>query len=149
MTDFLASLYPWTKALHIISVIAWMAGLLYLPRLFVYHCEAAPGTEASERFKVMERRLLRAIMNPAMVAAYLFGVSLLFTPGLVDWSAGWIYVKFGGIAVLTAMHHAYAVWYQHFRDDRPRRRPRVYRIANEVPALAMIVIVIMVVVRPF
>jgi putative membrane protein len=98
---------------------------------------------------VMERRLLRAIMNPAMGAAYLFGLALLLTPGLVDWYAGWIYVKLAAIVVLTAMHHAYAVWYQRFRDDGPRHAPKIYRIANEVPALMMIVIVIMVVVRPF
>lgn len=147
--DVLADWYPWIKALHILGVIAWMAGLLYLPRLFVYHCEAEVGAADSERFKVMERRLLRAIMNPAMVAAYLFGTALLLTPGIVDWSAGWIYTKLAAIAALTVMHHIYAVWYQRFRDDGPRRAQRVYRIANEVPALLMIVIVIMVVVRPF
>ena len=147
--DFLAALYPWTKALHIIAVIAWMAGLLYLPRLFVYHCETTVGAVDSERFKVMERRLLRAIMNPAMVAAYVFGLALLLTPGIVDWTAGWIYLKLLAVAVLTGMHHTYAVWYQRFAADGPRRAPKVYRIANEVPAILMIVIVIMVVVRPF
>jgi protoporphyrinogen IX oxidase len=147
--DFLAGLYPWTKALHIMAVIAWMAGLLYLPRLFVYHCDTTGGAADSERFKVMERRLLRAIMNPAMIAAYLFGTALLLTPGVVDWHAGWIYVKLAAIAVLTGMHHVYAIWYQHFAADGPRRSPKVYRIANEVPALMMIIIVIMVVVRPF
>jgi putative membrane protein len=149
LTDFFASLYPWTKALHIMAVMAWMAGLLYLPRLFVYHCEAEIGAADSERFKVMERRLLRAIMNPAMVVAYVFGTVLLLTPGIVDWASGWIYVKLAAIAVLTGMHHAYGIWYQRFRDDGPRYRQKVYRIANEVPALMMVVIVIMVVVRPF
>ena len=86
-TDLLADLHPWLKALHIISVIAWMAGLLYLPRLFVYHAEAPAGSEQSETFKVMERRLLRGIMNPAMVAAFIFGIMLLLTPGMVDWGA--------------------------------------------------------------
>ena len=147
--DFLAGWYPWTKALHIMAVIAWMAGLLYLPRLFVYHCDAAVGAADSERFKVMERRLLRAIMNPAMIATYLFGIALLLTPGIVDWAAGWIYVKLAAVAVLTGMHHVYAVWYKRFAGDGPRRSTRTYRIANEVPALLMIVIVIMVVVRPF
>jgi putative membrane protein len=149
MMDFLADLYPWTKALHIMAVISWMAGLLYLPRLFVYHCDAEIGAADSERFKVMERRLLRAIMNPAMVAAYVFGVALLLTPGIVDWSAGWIYVKLFAVAVMTSMHHIYAVWYQKFANDGPRRSTKVYRIANEVPALMMVVIVIMIVVRPF
>tara|TARA_R110002096_G_scaffold17764_4_gene61301 strand:+ start:812 stop:1258 length:447 start_codon:yes stop_codon:yes gene_type:complete len=147
--DFLADLYPWTKALHIMAVITWMAGLLYLPRLFVYHCETTIGAADSERFKVMERRLLRAIMNPAMIATYLFGTALLLTPGIVDWAAGWIYVKLAAILILTGMHHAYALWYQWFRDDGPRKTPRTYRIANEIPAVLMIVIVIMVVVRPF
>lgn len=145
----LADWYPWTKALHIIAVIAWMAGLLYLPRLFVYHCDTAVGAPDSERFKVMERRLLRAIMNPAMVAAFVFGTLLLLTPGIVDWSAGWIYAKLATVVVLTVMHHLYAVWYQRFAEDGPRHRPKVYRMANEVPAVLMIVIVIMVVVRPF
>ena len=147
--EFLAGWYPWTKALHIIGVMAWMAGLLYLPRLFVYHCDTAVGMPDSERFKVMERRLLRAIMNPAMVMAYVFGISLLLTPGIVDWAAGWIYVKLTAITVLTAMHHIYAIWYLRFAKDEPRHNPKIYRIANEVPALMMIVIVIMVVVRPF
>jgi putative membrane protein len=147
--DFLADWYPWTKAIHILAVISWMAGLLYLPRLFVYHCDAAVGAADSERFKVMERRLLRAIMNPAMVVAYVFGIMLLLTPGIVDWAAGWIYVKLAGVGLLTVMHHIYAIWYQRFRDDGPRRSTRVYRIANEIPALLMVVIVIMVVVRPF
>src|SRR5262249_40573481 len=103
---WLADLYPWTKALHIISVIAWMAGVVYLPRLFVYHCNAAPGSAQAETFKTMERRLLRGIMNPAMVATYLFGIALLLTPGLVEWSRGWIYLKLILVAVLTVYHHA-------------------------------------------
>lgn len=149
MLDWLWIFYPWTKALHIISVIAWMAGMLYLPRLFVYHCEVEPGTAESERFKVMERRLLRAIINPAMIAAFVFGITLLLTPGLIDWSEGWIYVKLAAIGVLSIAHHVYAIWRKMFANDRPRRPQRVYRIANEVPAVLMVVIVIMVVVRPF
>jgi putative membrane protein len=147
--DFLSALYPWTKALHVISVIAWMAGLLYLPRLFVYHCAAAPGSEASETFKVMERRLLRAIMNPAMIATWIFGISLLLTPGIVDWAAGWIWVKLALVLVLTGFHHALARWFKAFRADANRRPARFYRLVNEVPTLAMIVIVVMVIVRPF
>ncbi len=91
--DWLTPLYPWTKALHIVAVIAWMAGMLYLPRLFVYHCGAAPGTPASEMLKVMERRLLRAIINPAMIVTVLLGVALLATPGVADWSQGWLHAK--------------------------------------------------------
>lgn len=147
--DWLASLYPWTKALHIISVIAWMAGLLYLPRLFVYHCAAAPGSAQSQTFTTMERRLLRAIMNPAMIATWVFGISLLLTPGIVDWSAGWIWVKLGLVAVLTVYHHLLALWFKAFRADANRRDARFYRMMNEVPTLAMIGIVVMVVVRPF
>lgn len=147
--DFLAGLYPWTKALHVISVIAWMAGLLYLPRLFVYHCGAAPGSEASETFKVMERRLLRAIMNPAMIATWIFGIGLLLTPGVVDWADGWIWVKIALILLLTFFHHLLALWFKAFRADANKHDARFYRVMNEVPTLAMIGIVIMVIVRPF
>ena len=147
--DWLAGLYPWTKALHIIAVIAWMAGLLYLPRLFVYHCEAKPGSDKSETFKVMERRLLRGIMNPAMIATWLFGVTLALTPGLVDWSRGWIWVKLAMVLILTAHHHLLALWFQAFRADSNKHSARFYRVMNEIPTLGLIVIVIMVVVRPF
>lgn len=149
MMDFFAGLYPWTKALHLIAVMSWMAGLLYMPRLFVYHTETAAGSAESERFKVMERRLLRAIMNPAMIASYIFGVILLATPGLVDWGAGWIWVKLAGIAALTVAHHAMGRWRKAFAEDRNRHDHKFFRIANEVPTLAMVIIVIMVVVRPF
>lgn len=149
MQEFLADFYPWNKALHIMAVIAWMAGLLYLPRLFVYHCEAVPGTAESERFKTMERKLLRAIMNPAMLATYVFGLALLATPGIVDWGSGWIYVKLASVVAMTAMHGIYAGWRKNFAADGPRHRHTVYRMANEVPAILMVVIVVMVVVRPF
>lgn len=149
MLALLGEWYLWIKALHIISVIAWMAGLLYLPRLFVYHSQAEPGSPQSETFKVMERRLLRAIMNPAMIAAFLFGGLMLAMPGVVDWGEGWIWVKLAAIASLTVMHHIFALWYQDFRDDANRRSTRAYRIANEVPTVLMIIIVIMVIVRPF
>ena len=141
--------YPWAKALHIIAVISWMAGLLYLPRLFVYHCETQPGAPDRERFKIMERRLLRMIANPAMIATFVFGLALLFTPGIVDWSAGWIYAKFAGIAVIGYMHYRYGVWYKALERDALYIPVWQYRIANEIPALAMVVIVIMVTVRPF
>jgi len=145
----LLPLYPWIKALHIISVIAWMAGLLYLPRLFVYHTGVAPGSEASETFKVMERRLLHAIMNPAAVASYVFGILLASIPGIVDWQSGWIYAKLLMVIALTLIHYALARWQREFAADRNRRPARFYRIVNEVPTLLLIVIVILVVVKPF
>jgi putative membrane protein len=147
--DTLIDLYLWIKALHVISVIAWMAGVLYLPRLFVYHAGAAPGSEASETFKVMERRLLRAIMNPAMVAAYLFGILLLISSPNVDWAAGWLWVKLAMIATLTGLHHVYGLWRKTFERDANTRPARFYKIMNEVPTLAMIVLVLMVVAKPF
>lgn len=147
--DTLIDLYPWIKALHVISVIAWMAGLLYLPRLFVYHASASPGSEQSETFKVMERRLLRAIMNPAMVAAYIFGILLLIGSPLVDWTAGWLWIKFAMITVLTVLHHLYGLWRKTFERDENTRPPRFYKIMNEAPTLAMIVLVLMVVAKPF
>lgn len=146
---WLIDVYPWIKALHVIAVIAWMAGLLYLPRLFVYHVGAAPGSVQSETFKVMERRLLRAIMNPAMVAVFLFGGLLLATPGLVDWHQGWIHLKLVAVGILTVAHHLLARRRKEFAADRNTRPARYYRILNEVPTLAMIVIVVAVIVRPF
>jgi putative membrane protein len=149
MGEFLNDWNLWIKALHVISVIAWMAGLLYLPRLFVYHAEAEPGSPQSETFKVMERRLLRAIMNPAMLAAFVFGGLMLATPGLIDWSGGWIWVKLAAVAVLTVMHHVFGRWRKDFEADANSRTTRTYRMANEVPTLLMIIIVFMVIVRPF
>ena len=139
----------WVKAFHVVSVMAWMAGLLYLPRLFVYHCDAKAGSEQSETFKVMERRLLRAIMNPAMIATYVFGLTLLFTPGIVDWGSAWIYVKLTAVAVLTVLHHLFGLWRKDFERDANARSARFYRLANEAPTVAMVVIVVMVIVRPF
>jgi putative membrane protein len=150
MGDFLAEYFLWIKALHVMSVIAWMAGLLYLPRLFVYHCQAEPGSAESARFKVMERRLLRGIMNPAMIATWLFGLLLVGSPGFIDWSAdGWIHVKLAAVVVITGMHHVFAKWRKAFAEDRNTRSERVFRMTNEVPAVLMVVIVIMVVVKPF
>jgi len=110
---------------------------------------SAPGSETSETFKVMERRLLRAIMNPAMVATFVFGGLLLATPGVVDWGAGWIWAKLAAIAAMTVAHHVFAKWFQDFRDDANTRPAKTYRIANEVPTLLLIVIVVMVIARPF
>jgi putative membrane protein len=147
--SWLLPAYPWVKALHIVSVVAWMAGLLYLPRLFVYHASARIGSETSETFKVMERRLLRGIMNPAMIAAYAFGFLLLLTPGVVDWRMGWIYVKLASVVALTLVHHRLAVWRKDFAADANHRPARLFRIMNEVPTLLLLLIVVMVVVKPF
>ena len=141
-------LYIWIKALHVISVIAWMAAMFYLPRLFVYHTQVAPGSQASEMFKVMERRLMRAIMNPAMIATILFGgIMLAMNPALLH--EGWLIVKLVFVAGLSGLHHAMIGWRKAFEQDRNRRSERFFRIANEMPTIAVIVIVIMVIVRPF
>ena len=147
--SWLLPLYPWLKALHIVSVVAWMAGLLYLPRLFVYHAEARPGGEAAETFKLMERRLLRQIMNPAMVATYVFGILLAFTPGVVEWSQGWIYIKLAGVAGLTILHHRLVQWRRDFAADANRHPARVFRLVNEIPTVLLLLLVLMVVAKPF
>jgi len=139
--------YQWIKALHVISVIAWMAGMFYLPRLFVYHAEAAPGSEKAETFKVMERRLLRAIMNPAMIGAWVFGLWLLWLSEA--WREYWMMGKFVLICLMSVLHHLYALWRKDFEADRNARSARFYRIANEAPTLLMIGIVILVIVQPF
>ena len=149
MQGFLAALYPWTKAVHIVAVIAWMAGALYLPRLYVYHCETVAGSEASERFKVMERRLYKQIMMPAMLVTFLLGIMLALTPGLVDWNRGWFYVKLVAVLALGGFHGALGGWRRAFLHDRNRKPQRFFRIANEVPTVLMVVAVIMVVVKPF
>lgn len=148
MDSVLISLYPWIKSLHIISVIAWMAGMLYLPRLFVYHCDAAPGSDKSETFKIMERRLLRAIINPAMIASFVFGGILLITPGVIDWSAWWIYVKLALVILMTAVHGLFSRWRRAFEADRNTLSARTFRMVNEVPTLLMVIVVFLVVVKP-
>jgi len=148
--DFLSTVYPWTRALHVISVIVWMAGLFYLPRLFVYHAERAaePG-ELRETFKVMEHKLLKFIMNPASIATWVFGLMLVLTPGVIDWSEPWVHVKAALVLAMTVYHHALVRWWAAFAEDRNRRSGRFYRLANEVPTLLMIGIVVMVMARPF
>jgi len=137
----------WLKAVHIIAVISWMAGLLYLPRLFIYHCEAERGSKQSETFKVMEQRLLRYIMNPAMGVVWITGPWLAWAQGML-WDR-WLWAKFALVSVLTAYHHALAYWRKDFAADRNVREARFYRIANEVPTALMIGIVVLVVVKPF
>lgn len=146
---FLSGFYPWTKAFHVIAMVAWMAGMLYLPRLYVYHCDVARGSAESERFKVMERRLLKQIVNPAMLATFAFGILLVLTPGVIDWSAGWWHAKLAGVVLLTGFHGAMSRWRRDFLEDRNTRPQRFYRIANEVPTVLMALIIIMVIVRPF
>jgi len=141
--------YPWLKALHIIAVIAWMAGLLYLPRLFVYHAEAPAGSNRAATFEIMERRLMRGIMMPALVMTYLFGIALLATPGIVDWRQGWIWAKLILVLLLTVFHGLLERWRREFAAGRNVHRARFYRIVNELPTVAMIAIVILVVVKPF
>jgi len=141
--------YPWLKALHIVAVIAWMAGLLYLPRLFVYHAEAPARSNRAATFEIMERRLMRGIMMPALVMTYLFGIALLATPGIVDWRQGWIWAKLALVLLLTVFHGFLERWRRDFAAGRNARRARFYRIVNELPTLAMIAIVILVVVKPF
>ncbi|HVH76315.1 MAG TPA: protoporphyrinogen oxidase HemJ [Stellaceae bacterium] len=149
MSTLLAAAYPWLKALHIASVIAWMAGLLYLPRLFVYHAAAQPGSDSAETFKLMERRLLHGIMMPAMIAAIGFGAALAATPGVVDWRRGWIWAKLLLVLGLLLYQLALARWRRAFAADRNRHGARFFRLVNELPAVAMLLIVILVVVKPF
>jgi putative membrane protein len=147
--SFLLPLYPWIKALHIVAVISWMAGLLSLPRLFVYHCDVARGSPESERFKVMERRLLKQIMTPAMIATWVLGLLLVATPGVIDWAAGWWHVKLLLVILMSGFQGGLSRWRRDFMEDRNTRSQRFYRIANEIPTVLMVVIVIMVIVKPF
>ena len=142
-------LLAYIKAFHVIAIIAWMAGLLYLPRLFVYHAQSQQGSARSETFKVMERRLLRAITTPAMAASWVLGLILAFS-GLIDWSAdGWFHLKLVLVLLLSAYHGMLVRWTKDFALDRNEHSARFYRIANEVPTLLMAGIVILVIVRPF
>ena len=142
-----STLALWLKAFHIIAVIAWMAGMLYLPRLFVYHCEAEIGSKQSETFKVMERRLLRAIINPAMVATWGLGLWLAWDGGYFP--AHWLHGKLLLVLILSAMHGLFSRWVRAFAADRNTHSQRFYRVVNEIPAVLMIGIVILVIVKPF
>jgi protoporphyrinogen IX oxidase len=144
----LAPYYLWIKALHVIAVIAWMAGLLYLPRLFVYHTATAPGSEASETFKVMERRLLRAIMNPAMIAVFVLGIVLALVVG-PEVLEGWFHTKVLLVLIMAGLHMALARWRREFEEDERLHTQKFFRIVNEVPTVLMIAIVILAVVKPF
>jgi putative membrane protein len=147
--DALAPFYLWTKALHLIAVIAWMAGLFYLPRLFVYHSQVPAGGAEATLFDTMERRLLRAIMNPAMIGAWLLGLTLVLTPGAVDWHSGWWHLKLLSVLLMTAFHMHLAGARRAFAGGQRPHTERYWRLMNEVPTVLMIVIVIMVIVKPF
>ncbi len=140
-------LYLWLKSLHIIAVIAWMAGMLYLPRLFVYHCEAEPGSTQSETFKVMERRLLKAIINPAMIATWIFGLWLAWEAGF--FRSGWLHAKLALVLVMSGVQGWYVRLTRDFAQDRNRHTQKFYRYLNEVPTVLMILIVLLVVLKPF
>jgi putative membrane protein len=142
-----SGLYVWLKAVHVIAVIAWMAGMLYLPRLFVYHCEAEPGSRQSETFKVMEHRLLTIIINPAMVAVWALGLWLAWDGGA--WRSGWFHAKFILVLAMSAVHGFFVRWVKDFAADRNVRPQRFYRLMNEVPTVLMIAIVVLAIVKPF
>jgi putative membrane protein len=144
---FPVSLYPWAKAIHVIAVISWMAGMLYLPRLFVYHADAEKGSVQSETFKVMERRLLRGIINPAMMATWAFGLWLAWKG--FGFQGGWLHAKIALVIAMSAVHGYLSGAVRKFADDRNQKPARHWRIVNEIPTLLMIVIVILVIVKPF
>lgn len=146
------SWYFWVKSFHVIAVIAWMAGLLYLPRLFAYHAEAGPASPQAATFKIMERRLFRGIMNPSLVLVWVFGLLLVFVfpaEAGVDWQRGWLHVKLLFVVLLTGLHHVFGRWRKDLAEGRNIRPARFYKWWNEVPALCMVVIVIMVIGKPF
>ncbi|HEX4614579.1 MAG TPA: protoporphyrinogen oxidase HemJ [Stellaceae bacterium] len=149
MIGWLSAAYPWIKSFHIVSMVAWMAGLLYLPRLYVYHSMAPVESTVSETFKVMERRLLHGIMTPAMLATWGFGLLLLAIPGVVDWRMGWIWVKLALVVGLTIFHFLLARWRRVFSVGQNRHPTSFFRVVNELPTLALLAIVVLVVVKPF
>ncbi|MCI5042649.1 MULTISPECIES: CopD family protein [Donghicola] len=148
MLDLLASVYPWTKSLHVVSVMSWMAGLFYLPRLFVYHAErVGQDGETHELFTTMELKLFRYIMNPAMIATWIFGLALVFTPGIVDWTSVWPWTKAASVLGMTWFHHWLGYRRKDFVAAKNSRDGRTYRLMNEVPTLLMLVIVFSVIVK--
>lgn len=150
MQEILIDIYPWTKSLHVISVIAWMAGLFYLPRLFARHTESVEqGSETEALFLDMEKKLLKVIINPASIATWIFGLTLVFTPGVVDWSSVWPWVKAIAVILMTGFHHWLIVRRKDFVNGKNTRSGKTYRMMNEVPTVLMIIIVIMVIARPF
>ena len=150
MIQFLSEWRDWIKALHVIAIVAWMAGMLYLPRLFVYHADSEIGSELSETLKIMEKRLLRIIINPAMFFSYITGIFILFVPSIIDFSQFWIWVKLlFAVFGLGTFHIYLARWRKVFDEDKNSRPSSFYRKLNEVPTVFLIIIVVMVIVRPF
>ena len=148
MTDFLFIAYPWIKALHIMAVISWMAGLFYLPRVMVYHVERAEtGDVLDITFQIMESKLLRVIMNPAMIATWFFGGLLVVTPGIVDWAMVWPWLKGGSVLIMTWFHHWLSLRCKDFEMGQNSLTGRQYRLMNEVPTILMIVIVLSVIIK--
>ena len=147
--DWVGFATTWVKALHVISVIAWIAGMMYLPRLFVYHTAAEKGSIQSETFKIMERRLYRGIITPAMALTWIFGLAMVLTPGIIDWHEGWVWVKAAAVILLSAIHGYYGRQVRNFAADRNERPHGFWRVFNELPFVLVIIIVIMVIVRPF
>ena len=148
MSDLLSDLYPWTKSLHIMSVMAWMAGLFYLPRLFVHHTEqSTAGDEKDTLFQMMELKLFKLIMNPSMISTWIFGLCLVFTPGIVDWSSVWPWTKAISVLAMTWFHHWLGSRRKDFVSGSNTRTGRTYRIMNELPTVLMIVIVLSVVIK--
>lgn len=145
---FLMMHLSWIIALHVMAVIAWMAGIFYLPRLFVYHTQVQHGTTESDRFTLMERRLLKQIMAPAMVVTFLTGSAMASLPGVVDWHAGWWWAKLVSVIGMFAFHGTCARWWRGFSQGRNAHSERYYRVANEVPTILMMIIVVMIIVRP-
>lgn len=140
-------MYEWVKVCHIVSVISWMAATFYLPRLYVYHADSAVGSDQSETFKIMERRLLRGIMNPAMIATWVFGIWLMIL--LEAWQDGWFMAKFFLVLLLSAYHGSCVKWMKEFEQDERKRTSKFFRFVNEMPVVVMIFVVILVVVKPF
>ena len=149
MEGFLGPAHAWTKAVHVVAAVSWMAGMLYLPRLYAYHVDAEPGSRQSETFKVMERRLLRGIVNPAMILVFVLGAALAADLGAGPWSQGWWYVKLAALVAMAALHGAFARWRRAFAEDRNTRGARFYKLWNEAAAALMAIIVVMAVAKPF
>tara|TARA_Y100000588_G_scaffold179960_1_gene193809 strand:+ start:310 stop:756 length:447 start_codon:yes stop_codon:yes gene_type:complete len=144
-----SDIYLWFKACHVIAAIAWMAGLLYLPRLFVYHCRASWGSELDKTFQTMERRLLRFIMGPAMLLTWLFGLGLVYLSPYVVWQDKWFFAKLLAVIVMSAMNLAMSIWRKNFAKNSNSHSQRFYKLMNEVPTVLLILIVVLVIVKPF
>lgn len=149
MTDFILDYYDWIKAFHLVAVMSWMAGMLYLPRLFVYHADAEKGSELSETLKIMERKLLRIIINPAMTITWILGLAMLLANWGLMSSGGWMHVKLTAVLLLSGFHGYLARQRKVFLRDENKKSSKFYRKINEIPTILMIIIVIMVIVKPF